>query len=123
MKKFLLSTTLVVTFALTAQSIDGISTRISAYALPLETIFNELSIVPNRATGEAQVRFKSAGSGEAAIVVLNEDGEIVLQQQNQLTTGINNLSIVNVLKLDEGSYTVRLVAGGRTYSSTLLIWK
>ena len=83
----------------------------------------EMSIVSNRASGEAQVRFKSAQNGEAIITVVDESGKVLLKQSSKITTGINNIGITNLLTLNEGSYTVRLVTNNQTYSSRLLLWK
>ncbi|MEO6229037.1 MAG: T9SS type A sorting domain-containing protein [Ferruginibacter sp.] len=83
----------------------------------------EMSIVPDRASGEAMVRFKSAKAGTASITVLDETGKIVLQQTNQLTNGINNLPVVNSLKLNEGTYTIQLVTNNQTFSSRFILWK
>ena len=98
--------------------------------LPKNSYFNiddrknsEMSIVSNRASGEAQVRFKATQNGEAIITVLDEAGKILLKQSSKLSTGVNNIGITNLLTLNEGSYTVRLVTNNQTYSSRLLLWK
>lgn len=83
----------------------------------------EMSIVPDRASGETMVRFKSAKAGTATITVLDETGKIVLQQTNQLSNGINNLPVVNSLKLNEGTYTIQLVTNNQTFSSRFILWK
>jgi hypothetical protein len=83
----------------------------------------EMSIVPDRASGEAQVRFKSTKNGEAVITVTNETGKVLLRQSSKFSAGINNIPITNLLTLDEGTYTVRLVTNNQTYSSRLLLWK
>ena len=122
MKKNLLSVAII--FALSACTLPAFST----YTLDNGPVLNEekkgeLSIVPNRESGEAQVRFKSNTSGEAIITVTDETGKLLLQQSNQLTSGTNNISITNLLKLNEGVYTVRLKTGSQTYSTSLLLWK
>ena len=122
MKKNLFSVAIL--FALCAYTLPAFST----YTLENDRVLNEekkgeLSIVPNRESGEAQVRFKSNTSGEAIITVTDETGKLLLQQSNQLTSGTNNISITNLLKLNEGVYTVRLKTGDQTYSTSLLLWK
>ncbi|MEO6721738.1 MAG: T9SS type A sorting domain-containing protein [Ferruginibacter sp.] len=83
----------------------------------------EMSIVSNRASGEAQVRFNSSKNGEAIITVLDEAGKVLLQQTSKLSSGVNNIGITKLLTLNEGTYTVRLTANNQTYSSRLLLWK
>ena len=83
----------------------------------------EMSIVPDRASGEAQVRFKSTKNGDAVITVTDESGKVLLRQSSKFSAGINNISITSLLTLDEGTYTVRLVTNNQTYSSRLLLWK
>ena len=83
----------------------------------------EISIVSNRASGEAQVRFKSAKDAEAIITVSDEAGKVLLQQNSKLSGGINTIAITNLLTLHEGTYTVQLVTNNQTYSTRLLLWK
>jgi hypothetical protein len=83
----------------------------------------ELSIVPDRASGEMKVRFKADKASNATFEVLDENGKVVLQQTAQFTTGINNVPIVNSTKLKEGAYTLTLVTNKLTYHSRFLIWK
>ena len=83
----------------------------------------EISIVSNRASGEAQVRFKSSKDAEAIVTVLDEAGKILLQQNSKLWSGVNTIAITNLLTLNEGTYTVQLVTNNQTYSTRLLLWK
>jgi hypothetical protein len=83
----------------------------------------EMSIVSNRASGQAQVRFKSSKDAEATIIVLDDSGKILLQQNSKLSSGVNTIAITNLLTLNEGTYTVRLVANNQTYSTRLVLWK
>src|SRR5687767_1224287 len=83
----------------------------------------ELSIVPDRASGEMKVRFKAGKASNATLEVVDENGNVVLQQTAQFTTGINNVPLVNSMKLKEGVYTLTLVTNKLTYHSRFLIWK
>ena len=83
----------------------------------------DLSIVPDRESGEMKVRFKADKGSNATLEVIDENGKVVLQQTAQFTTGINNVPIVNSMKLKEGAYTLTLVTNKLTYHSRFLIWK
>ena len=83
----------------------------------------DLSIMPDRASGEMKARFKAVKAGTAALEVIDEGGKVVLQQTAQLVPGMNDVPIINSLKLNEGAYTLRLVTNNQTYNSMFLIWK
>ena len=83
----------------------------------------DLSIMPDRASGEMKVRFKAGKAATATLEVIDEAGKVVLQQTAQLVSGMNDVPIVNSLKLNEGTYTLRLVTNKQTYNSRFLIWK
>ena len=83
----------------------------------------ELSIVPDRESGEMKVRFRADKAANATLEVINENGKLVLQQTAQFTIGINNVPLVNSMKLKEGVYTLRLVTNNLTYNSRFMIWK
>ena len=99
-------------------------------SLPYKAVYNfddgrnkEMSIVSNRASGEAQVRFNASKNSEAVITVLDETGKVLLQQTSKLSSGVNNIAISKLLTLNEGTYTVSLTTNNQTYSSRLLLWK
>lgn len=83
----------------------------------------DLSIMPDRASGEMKARFKATKAAEAKLEVIDEAGKVVLQQTVQLAPGMNDVPLVNSLKLNEGTYTLRLVTNNQTYNSRFLIWK
>lgn len=83
----------------------------------------ELSIVPDRESGEMKVRFTADKAANATLEVVDENGKLVLQQTAHLTIGINNVPLVNSMKLKEGVYTLRLVTNNLTYNSRFMIWK
>lgn len=124
MKKVIITAVILVTIIVTARPSFSNSFYNDIYSFADNGDLNkEISIVPDRTSGEAQVRFKSVKAGEASIVVLDETGKIVLQQSNLLSVGINSIPIVNILKLNEGFYTVRLITDSKTYNSRFLLWK
>lgn len=124
MKKIIYSTAILFTICFSTQSVFG-NTLFNKELTKDDKVIrkNEISLVSDRATGNTQVRFKATKAGQAAITVSDEAGNIVLQQNNQVTSGVNTLPIINLLKLAEGNYTVRLTINNQTYSSKFLLWK
>ena len=84
---------------------------------------NALSIGSNRATGDLQLHFTADKAGKASILVLNESGEIMLHQTDELTDCINTIPLKNATELTGGSYVVRLTLNDITYTANFLIWK
>lgn len=124
MKKIIYSTAILFAICFSIQSAFSNTLSKKAFTNNEEVVKkNEISLVSDRATGNTQVRFKAVKAGQAAITVLDEAGNIVLQQTNEVTSGVNNLPIINLLKLAEGNYTVRLIINNQTYSSKFLLWK
>ncbi len=122
MKKFLLATAIFLIASIASQPAFSFKTD-QIQVTGNDDRNKDLSILPDRASGEMKVRFKAAKAGTATIEVADEAGKVVLKQAAQLTTGINNVPLVNSLKLNEGFYSVRLVTNNQTYSSSFLIWK
>lgn len=124
MKKFLLSIATIAIVSLTATPAFSFSSNNNyGDVAGKEKAGKEMTIVPDRKSGEMTVRFKSSNEATATITVKDEAGKVVLQQTNQLSTGVNNLPITNSLKLAEGTYTLSLVVNSQTYSSSFLIWQ
>jgi hypothetical protein len=80
-------------------------------------------IAPNPASSNVQVKFSADKNGIASLKVYDAAGKIVLQQQAEVRTGNNSISLDNVTKLNEGVYVVKLATENETYSSKLIIWK
>ena len=124
MKKIILAAAVIATTCLSAQPAFSTTTKnISYNNTDKDERSKELTIVPDRKSGETVVRFKASKAAEASITVLDESGKVVLQQTNQLTPGINNMPIANSMKLEEGFYTIRLATKNQTFNSRFLIWK
>ncbi|MDO9376337.1 MAG: T9SS type A sorting domain-containing protein [Ferruginibacter sp.] len=83
----------------------------------------DLDIMPDRVSGEMKVRFKAVKASSASLEVIDEAGKVVLKQTAELVNGMNDVPIVNSMKLNEGTYTLRFVTNNHTYSSSFLIWK
>ncbi len=88
-----------------------------------EDIKYGLKVSPNLKTGNAIVTFTSEKTGKGMIVVLNEEGNIVLKQQVTLEEGKNKINVNNFIDLAEGYYTVCLNTSHKTYSAPFLLWK
>lgn len=123
MKKIFYSLSVIAILSLTAQP---------AYNAPIiEYSFNfikdgkkiEVTIGTNRASGEMQLRFTSDQAGKASITVVNESGEIVLEQTAEVVNNNNAIPLKNATQLTEGYYTVRLILNNETYFTRFIIWK
>ena len=82
-----------------------------------------LTVMPNPATGDAQILFVSGKSVKAFIKVFDTNGNLVLNQDNELAVGKNKININNFTKLEEGNYTIQLIANNKIYTSTFVMWK
>lgn len=83
----------------------------------------EIKIVSSRASGDMQLRFSADKAETVTIKILNDAGQLVLKQVNNVTVSINNIPLKNALELAEGQYTVFLISGNETFSTSFLIWK
>ena len=82
-----------------------------------------ITIMPNAATHDVKVIFKTDKPAAAKIIVLDENGKNVLQQNAQIAEGNNNINIDNFHSLNDGTYTIQLISHNETYTSTFIIWK
>jgi Secretion system C-terminal sorting domain len=80
-------------------------------------------IMPNKATGDAQVLFVTSKPAAATIKVYDANGTIVLQQEAQLTEGKNKVNIDKFTNLAEGNYTIKLISNNKQYTASFLMWK
>lgn len=83
----------------------------------------EIKIVSSRTSGDMQLRFTADKAEKVTIKILNESGQMILKQIYTVTASINNIPLKNALELAEGQYTVFLISGSETYSTSFLIWK
>jgi hypothetical protein len=83
----------------------------------------EIKVVSNRASGDMQLRFTTEKAEKVTIKILNDAGEMVLKQISEVKGSVNNIPLKNALDLAEGQYTVYLISGKETYSTSFLIWK
>ena len=70
-----------------------------------------------------QLRFTADKAEKVTIKIINGAGQMVLKQLNDVSGTINNIPLKNALTLAEGLYTVFLISGSETYSTSFLLWK
>jgi hypothetical protein len=81
-----------------------------------------ITIMPNAETKDIKVIFKADKEAKATIVVLDEAGKKVLNQDALLNSGNNNINVNNFHTLNEGTYTIQLISNNETYTSKFMIW-
>jgi phage-related protein len=113
-----------------ASSGNKINSRSSEQTLLSATIYDTrftdkkgISIMPNGATNDVKIIFKTDKAATGSIAVLDERGKNILQQNASITTGNNNININDFHKLSEGTYTIQLISNNETYTSSFMIWK
>ncbi len=82
-----------------------------------------IKIVSSRASGDMQLRFTADKAEKVTVKILNEAGQMVLKQIDDIFPTVNIIPLKKSLELPEGQYTVFLISGGETYSTSFLIWK
>ena len=82
-----------------------------------------LTIMPNATTQDVKIIFKTDKAAAAKIIVSDENGKKVLQQDAQIVEGNNNINIDNFHTLNDGTYTIQLISNSETYTSSFMIWK
>lgn len=82
-----------------------------------------ITIMPNASTNDVKVIFTSDKAATGKVVVLDETGKKVLQQNATIAAGKNSINIDDFHKLNEGTYTIQLISNNETYTSSFMIWK
>lgn len=82
-----------------------------------------ITLSSNRKSGEMLIRFTAKKAGEASVTILNGEGEIVLQQTNQLNNSYNAIPLKNATNLPDGSYTVQMIVNNETLTTRFMILK
>ncbi len=91
--------------------------------IPHSDIKKGITIMPNAATQDVKIIFKTDKAAAAKIIVLDESGKKVLHQDTQIAEGNNNINIDNFHTLNDGTYTIQLISNSETYTSSFMIWK
>jgi Metallo-peptidase family M12B Reprolysin-like/Secretion system C-terminal sorting domain/Fibronectin type III domain/Bacterial pre-peptidase C-terminal domain len=89
----------------------------------LITLTNDkLSVFPNPAGYTATLSFNALAEGKAAISVINQAGNVVLQKTIAVNEGANN-SKLDVANLANGIYAVKMQIGGVLQTAKLVVIK
>ncbi|CAN5357775.1 hypothetical protein BH11BAC5_BH11BAC5_06430 [soil metagenome] len=97
------------------------SSSVSNYTHGIEK--KGITIMPNASTNDVKVIFTTDKATTGTVVVLDETGKKVLQQQATIVAGKNSINIDDFHKLNEGTYTIQLTSNNETYTSSFMIWK
>jgi len=81
-----------------------------------------VTVYPNPANNEANVRIVSMNPQTANVTVVNALGQVVFSKETSLNNGVNNVS-VDVKGLSTGIYNVTVAAGTETFSRKLTVTK
>lgn len=83
----------------------------------------DIAISPNPVvTGSmATIRMQADTKKNAEIRILDASGRIVARQQNQLSVGMNSVSINSLSNIQSGIYTVQVIADGEVKSTRLSV--
>ncbi len=85
--------------------------------------FGDIKIGSNGKTSTIEVRMNSKKATAATITILNAQGVVVSTQKANLTRGDNNIALVDIQNLEEGTFTVTLVANNQTHTTQFMNWK
>ena len=69
------------------------------------------------------VKFNSKKATTATITITNEAGVIVSTQTADVVKGDNNITLADVSKLAEGTFTISLIANGKTETTKFINFK
>lgn len=88
-----------------------------------QTSVKGLLLSPNPVTGNGAVtiRLSTESKKSVEIRVIDATGKLVLKQQNQVSEGLNSISINNQGRLQPGIYTVQVMADDEILSSKLSV--
>src|SRR6187431_3068154 len=99
MKKIFLSFTVIAMLCFTARATFIPSINSDIFNEKYTDKKKEISIGTNRTTGEMLLKFTANKTGKAFITVLNESGEIVLQQTEKVINSINTIPLKKATQL------------------------
>ncbi|MDN3659048.1 T9SS type A sorting domain-containing protein [Ferruginibacter paludis] len=97
------------------------TSSVSSYTNGIEK--KGITIMPNASTNDVKVIFTSDKAATGKVIVLDETGKKVLQQNATIAAGKNSINIDDFHKLNEGTYTIQLISNNETYTSSFMIWK
>jgi len=109
-------------------AINGSCTDTYSFDVVISVSIDELSngkeilLVPNPANSSTTLRFTSSDNSEATLLVINQLGQVVMQQEMTIVNGQNEIQI-NTQELSTGMYTVVLRASDLNNTEKLQIIK
>jgi hypothetical protein len=76
-------------------------------------------------TGKSSIeaKFSSAKATTATITITNQAGVVVNTQNVTIVKGNNAVALLDVTTLEEGTYTISLIANGTTTTTTFVNFK
>lgn len=76
-------------------------------------------------TGKSSIEAKYAShkATTATVTILNQAGVVINTLNVNLTKGANNISLVDAATLAEGTFTISLVANGKTVTTEFVNFK
>lgn len=88
-------------------------------------VAEEIKLGTNLESKKIEIRFKSKYKKNmpAVLTVTNAEGKIVSTQSSDLICGDNAICLCEALDLPEGTYTVKMIAKKKTYTTQFIIWK
>ena len=101
---------------ISAADCEGIAVEMVVNIDPVgieESFMNEISLFPNPATEQLNIELFSEKDANITIQVVNQVGQIVINQVETLTNG-NNKTALNTSDLQNGYYTLKLIANDGT---------
>ncbi len=76
-------------------------------------------------TGKSSIeaKFASAKATTATVTITNQAGVVVNTQNVTLVKGANSIALLDVTTLEEGTYTISIIANGTTTTTTFVNFK
>ncbi len=72
---------------------------------------------------KVQFKCEFKKSTEAVLYIINDKGKVEFTKASILIKGENIILLENILKLNEGNYTVKVVADSTEQTTKFTIWK
>jgi hypothetical protein len=91
--------------------------------IAVRIVKKRITIMPNAATNDVKIIYTADKAAKGIIIVLDESGKKLLQQDAAIIAGKNNININDFHKLNEGTYSIQLISDNETYTSSFMIWK
>ncbi|NOU37953.1 MAG: hypothetical protein HOO89_04515 [Ferruginibacter sp.] len=74
-------------------------------------------------TTTLEVRLNAVKASDVTFTITNAVGVIVNTKITTLKKGSNNISLLDIINLEEGTYTVSLIEAGKTFTTQFVNFK